>query len=111
MNNKDKFEGRWYWCHTCQTPAVYCLDCGNSSCNGSSCDKCHDDVEAIMLLSEEERPKKEDIPHTTKQIQDFKDNESRKKGWTEEQIEARHKDWEQSIKDWEEITGKKWSDE
>lgn len=32
----------WHYCLLCETSVVTCPDCGNSSCNGSGCDKCKD---------------------------------------------------------------------
>ena len=31
------------YCELCEGVEIICPDCGNISCNGGSCDKCHDD--------------------------------------------------------------------
>lgn len=39
----------WFWCGCSKFGAVvHCLECGNSSCNGGGCDKCHDVFEAAI---------------------------------------------------------------
>lgn len=95
------FEGQWYWCSVCETPAISCNHCNNSSCNAGGCEKCHDAFNVIMKMSREERPKKEDIPHTKEQLQKFWDDKARSQGWTENQIEDRRKEWDKQEKAWE----------
>jgi tRNA U54 and U55 pseudouridine synthase Pus10 len=46
---KDKYFVEW--CDLCDTAIIICLDpnCGGSSCNGHSCEKCHDDITEFDL--------------------------------------------------------------
>lgn len=48
---------RWKWCNLCLCPCIRCEECGNISCSGGGCDKCHDDFEeAIKMVNEGKAP-------------------------------------------------------
>ena len=62
MKWKNKYEMNY--CELCNTWAIVCDKCKNSSCNGSSCEECHEDsinfscdyiTSEIQYLNEEER--------------------------------------------------------
>jgi len=57
-----KFEGRWFFCELCDCLAISCPHCRNTSCNGSGCEKCHEEFEEVNNMSDDEMPKKEDVP-------------------------------------------------
>jgi len=96
--DKDRFKDRWYWCGTCDCAAISCPHCDNSSCNGGGCDKCHQDFIYIMFMKEEDRPKKEDIPHTKEQLQAMTRKELLAKGWSEEEIQEKFRRSEELYK-------------
>jgi hypothetical protein len=55
MDPEDKFLGRWEWCYTCGTAIISCEHCGNSSCNGGGCEKCHSDFEEVGRIIRADR--------------------------------------------------------
>jgi hypothetical protein len=59
-----KFEGRWVHCLSCDRAAIRCPYCDNLSCTGGGCDRCHDDFEAVMNMSEDEIPSTYGLPKT-----------------------------------------------
>ena len=51
----DEFKARWFWCGQCQTPAIKCDDCKNTSCNGGGCEQCRDDFQKVNELCEKRK--------------------------------------------------------
>ena len=57
-----KFEGRWFFCDLCDTVAIKCDVCGNTSCNGGGCPECDADFEEVTkMINEGTVPPKEGL--------------------------------------------------
>ncbi len=55
---------RWFYCELCESPAIKCNYCENTSCNGGGCDKCNDDFnEVTQLINDGLAPDKDTIPY------------------------------------------------
>lgn len=53
----------WFWCLTCNHPAVICPKCKNSSCNGSGCDACFETFKlANQMVADGTAPLKGSMP-------------------------------------------------
>ena len=53
---------QWFWCETCNCPAVRCHYCENTSCNGSGCEECDEMFTlATKTINENKAPTKEEI--------------------------------------------------
>lgn len=58
------FEKRWFWCGQCDCPAIKCEHCNNTSCNGSGCDLCRADFEAVTaMINAGTAPAKKEMPY------------------------------------------------
>ena len=58
----NKYKGfAIFHCLSCDSISIYCPDCRNTSCNGSSCDKCHEASSEFNKLPNNELPPKESL--------------------------------------------------
>lgn len=54
--------GKWSYCGLCRDRVVTFPCCGNSTCNGSSCNVCHETSCAVNAMPENEKPPLRSMP-------------------------------------------------
>jgi len=66
LKHKDTFmdsEYFWFWCDVCETPAIQCPKCQNTSCNGGGCTSCDEAfLEAQKTILSGKAPSKLNLP-------------------------------------------------